>query len=97
MKLSNEDKETIISLDETPADAVVFTYNRAWQRHLETRLGLRATMNNGAGGREYRVPKSMVRPPRAPRRLSDAAKKNLAERLRGNRSVSAQNPVPVGK
>jgi len=29
--LMNEEKETIISFDETPADAVIFTYNRAWQ------------------------------------------------------------------
>ena len=54
-------------------------------------------MDNGFGGKEYELPKKMIRPPRAPRKLSDSAKKNLVERLHGNRVLSAQNLVPVGK
>ncbi|MBA7628963.1 hypothetical protein ES703_36460 [subsurface metagenome] len=49
------------------------------------------------GGKEYELPKSRIKPPRAPRRLSDSAKKKLVERLHGNRVVSTQNLVPVAK
>ena len=54
-------------------------------------------MDNGFGGKEYELPKKMIRPPRAPRKLSDSAKRKLVERMHGNRVLSAQNPVPVGK
>jgi hypothetical protein len=54
-------------------------------------------MNNGFGGKEYELPKSRIKPPRAPRRLSNSAKKKLTERLRGKHVSSAQNLVPVGK
>jgi len=54
-------------------------------------------MDNGFGGKEYELPKSRIKPPRAPRKLSASAKKKLAERLHGNRVLSAQNLVPVGK
>jgi len=80
--LTNEEKETIISFDETPADAVIFTYNRAWQSHLENRLGFNATMDNGYGGKEYRVPKKRVRMPLVPRRLSAEQRQKLGERLK---------------
>lgn len=77
--------------------ASIFTYERTWQKHLETKLGLKPTMDNGFGGREYRLPKSMIKPPRAPRQLSDSAKKKLAERLHRSRAPLSGNPVPVGK
>jgi hypothetical protein len=54
-------------------------------------------MDNGFGGKEYELPKSRIKPPRTPRRLSNSAKENLAERLHRNRVLSAQNLVPVGK
>jgi len=80
--LTNEERETIISFDETPADAVIFTYNKAWQSHLENRLGLKATMKNGYGGKEYRVPKKRIRMPLVPRRLSAEQRQKLGERLK---------------
>ncbi|MFC1916897.1 hypothetical protein ACFLX1_02065, partial [Chloroflexota bacterium] len=65
--------------------------------HLEGRLGLKPLMDNGFGGREYELPKSRIKPPRAPRKLSDSAKKKLGERLHTNRVLSTRNLVPVGK
>ena len=58
MSLSNEERETIITFDETPADSIVFTYNRAWQRQME-KLGIKPKSNNGFGGKEYHVPKKL--------------------------------------
>lgn len=80
--LTNEERETIISFDETPADAVIFTYTKAWQAHLENQLGLKATMDNGYGGKEYRVPKKRIRMPLVPRRLSAEQRQELGERLK---------------
>ena len=77
--------------------AYIFTYEKTWQKHLEGRLGLKPVMDNGFRGREYQLPKSMIKLPRAPRQLSDSAKKKLAERLHRNRPNSSQNLVPVGK
>ena len=75
------ERETIIRFDETSAPATIFTYDKAWQQHLEKRLGLKPTMNNGAGGREYQIDKKRIRPPRAPRQLSAEDRKATAERL----------------
>ena len=82
IQLTNEEKETIITFDETPADAIVFTYNKAWQKHIEQRLGIKPSMNNGAGGREYKVPKSRIKPPRAPLQLSAEQRQKLSDRAR---------------
>lgn len=83
--LTNEEKETLISFDETPGDAVIFTYSKAWQKHLEQKLGIKPAVENGHGGREYRVPKKLIRPPRAPVKLSAERRQKLAEQLRKGR------------
>ncbi|MFC1916954.1 hypothetical protein ACFLX1_02360 [Chloroflexota bacterium] len=95
--LTNYEQETIINFNKAEDKAYIFTYEKTWQKHLEGRLGLKPTMDNGFGGKEYELPKSRIKPPRAPRRLSASAKKKLGERLHGNRVLSAQNLVPVGK
>lgn len=100
MALTNEEKETIITFDETPADAVVFTYNKAWQTHLENKLGLKPTKDNGHGGREYHIAKKRIRPPRAPVKLSAEQRRKMADRLRRGRRhksiISAGNTAAVG-
>lgn len=93
--LTNEEKETIITFDETPADAIIFTYNKTWQTHLEKRLGIRPTMDNGSGGREYRIAKSRIRPPRPPRVLSPEQRRKLGERLRKARQQKSPH-LPRG-
>lgn len=89
--LTSEEKETIITFDETPADAVIFTYNKTWQQHLEKGLGLKATMNNGHGGREYHIPKKRIPLPRAPKKLSAEQRRKLGVRLKEARRQKSPN------
>lgn len=96
-RLTNYEQETIINFNKEEKIAYIFTYEKTWQKHLEGKLGLKPIMDNGFGGKEYELPKKMIKPPRAPRKLSDSAKKKLAERLHANLVLSAQNLVPVGK
>lgn len=79
------EKETIINFNEAEAIACVFTYNKAWQRHLEQRIGVKPTMDNGYGGRTYEVDKRLIKPPRLKRQLSEKAKMELAKRAEGMR------------
>ena len=95
--LTSYEQETIINFNKAEDMAHIFTYEKAWQKHLENRLGLRPLHDNGFGGKEYELPKSRIKPPRAPRKLSASAKEKLTERLHGNHVLSAQNLVPVGK
>jgi len=96
-RLTGDEQETIINFNKAEDMAYIFTYEKSWQKHLEGRLGLKPVMDNGFGGKEYNLPKNRIKLPRAPRKLSDSAKKKLAERLHGNRVLSAQNLIPVGK
>lgn len=80
-KLTSYEQETIINFNKADNMAYIFTYEKAWQKHLESRLGLKPVMENGFGGKEYQIPKNRIKPPRAPRRLSDLAKQRLAERF----------------
>jgi len=84
-RLSKHEQETIISFNRAEDLASVFTYEKTWQKHLEKKLGFKPVMDNGSGGREYELPKSMIALPRAPRKLSDSAKKKLADRLQRKR------------
>lgn len=84
-RLSNYERETIINFNKAEDTASIFTYEKSWQKHLEGKLGLKPIMDNGFGGKEYQVPRNMIKPPRAPRKLSDSAKRKLAEQLHRNR------------
>jgi hypothetical protein len=95
-RISAYEQETIINFNKAEDTAIIFTYEKKWQEHLESRLGLKPIRNNGVGGKEYELPKSRIRPPRAARRLSDSAKKKLAERLHRNRTGLRQGPIAVG-
>lgn len=90
-QLSNDEKETIITFDETPADAVIFTYNKRWQQHLEKRLGLKPTLINSFGGKEYRISKRKIRMPLASRELSADQRKKMGERLQRARLSKSSN------
>jgi len=89
--LTLEERETIITFDETPEKAVIFTYNKTWQQHLEKKLGLKPVMNNGYGGREYHIDKKLVRPPRVPVRFSGETKQKMIERLHRGRPQKPPN------
>ena len=95
--LTNYEQETLINFNKAEDTASIFTYEKSWQKHLEGRLGLKPVMDNGFGGREYELSKTRVKPPRAPRKLTDSAKKKLTERLHQNRVLSVENLVPVEK
>ena len=96
-RLPDDEQETIINFNKAEDLASIFTYNKTWQKHLEGRLGLLPVTDNGWGGRSYELPKKMIKPPRAPRKLSDSAKAKLAEQLHRGRVFSAKNACAVGK
>ena len=79
--LTGYEKETIINFNEDEAEASIFTYNKSWQKHLEGKLGLKPIMSNGCGGKEYRIDKHRIRPPRAPVKLSGNEKQKRAKQL----------------
>lgn len=85
-RLSKYEQETIINFNREDDKASIFTYDRAWQRQLERKLGAKPIMDNGMGGKEYLVDKGRVRMPQPKRRYSEESKKKLVERL--NRSSS---------
>ena len=79
--LSPYEQETIINFNKDESIAYIFTYEKTWQKHLETRLGLKPAMDNGHGGKEYQLPKGLIRMPRAKRQYSEQTKKKMAARL----------------
>jgi len=99
--LTGYEKETIINFNEAEDIAYIFTYNKAWQKHLEGKLGLKPTMDNGYGGKEYELPKKRIRPPLAPRKLSEQTRRKLADNLvraaSRNRVLSAETPNTLAK
>lgn len=91
-KPNNYERETIITFDETPENAVVLTYNPAFIRKLdaltETRPGevscCRAESINGVQLREYRIPKRWIKV-NPSRILTEEERERYAERGRINR------------
>ena len=81
MALSKLEQETIISFNEYENDAHIFTYNKVWQKHLESKLGLKPAYINKDGGREYVICKLRILPPRARRQQSIEAKKKREVKL----------------
>jgi len=96
-KLSSYEQETIINFNKAEDIAHIFTYEKSWQQHLEKKLGLKPTIDNGFGGKEYQIDKKRIRPPRAPVRLSAEARAKLADRLRQSRDLASQNAKPQAK
>ena len=70
MRLTAQERETIVNFNEAEGKAYVFTYNKSWQKHLEQKLGLKPVNVNGFGGRDYELPKKMIKPPKPPRKVS---------------------------
>jgi len=80
--MNKDEKETLINFNEGEDMASIFTYSKAWQHHLEKKLGLKPILDNGSGAREYLIDKKRIKPPRAQLKLSDEQRANLAQRLR---------------
>ena len=88
--LPGHDQETIITFNNEEETAYIFTYDRAWQRHMEKRLGLQPTMNNGSGGKEYQIDKKYILMPRATRKPSNPARKRQPRSLRRSRVLRTE-------
>jgi hypothetical protein len=98
--LSNYEQETIINFNKAEDTAHIFTYEKTWQQHLEKRLGLKPTMDNGFGGKEYEIDKKRIRPPRAPVKLSAEARAKLTKRMKDiskKRSLRSKTTVAAVK
>jgi len=99
-RLSNYERETIINFNKSEDIAHIFTYEKTWQEHLERRLGLKPTMDNGFGGKAYEIDKKRIRPPRAPVKLSTAARAKMVNRAKGlhqRRNLSVQTTTATRK
>lgn len=79
-QLPLDERETIITFDEEGKDAVIFTYNQAWQKHMANRFGLKGE-SNGFGGKTYIIPKSRIRLPQPPKNLTEEQRRKIGERL----------------
>ena len=64
--LSPFEKETIILFNKGEKEASVFTYEKTWQRHLETRFNIKPEFINSCGGKSYIINKDRIKMPRAP-------------------------------
>jgi hypothetical protein len=79
-KLSREEQETVISWDESDNNAIIYTCEKRWIKHLENKLGLKPIMDNGCGGKEYQLPKKKILMPRPDRKLTTKQRQSLVER-----------------
>lgn len=88
--LSEYEKETVITFNESKDLAEIYTLNKRWQKHLEE-MGLKPIKDNGFGGRTYQIDKKRIPLPRAPRKarvLTAEEKKSIGNRLHNARLAS---------
>jgi hypothetical protein len=98
--LTSYEQETIINFNKAEDIAHIFTYEKTWQKHLEGRLGLKPVMDNGFGGKEYRIDKKRIPIPRVPRKLSAEAKAQRVKQLadaRQKRILSVKTLTAINK
>jgi hypothetical protein len=79
VKLTREEKETIINFNEGEAMVNVFTYNKRWQRRMKE-MGVKSIRTEGQA-KEYEFLKKWLRLPVKPRQLT------LNERERRRKSL----------
>ena len=79
-QLPLDERETIITFDEEGKDAIIFTYNKTWQKHLEQRMQVKGDPN-GYGGKTYIIPKARLRLPQPPKNLTPEQRRKIGERL----------------
>ena len=93
IKLELCEQETAINFNKADVTATIFTCEKIWQNHLEEKLGLKPVSEDGYGGKEYELPKRLIRPPRASRKLSGGEKEKLTARLsEGYRQKGLKTP-----
>ena len=69
-------QETTIYFNKAEKTAIVYTHERTWQEYYEKTLKLKP-INVWGKAREYEVPKSWVKMPKPPKKVSEAQKANL--------------------
>jgi len=88
------DRETVITFNPVDKTASIWTYDRSWQRHIEGKLGIKPNVINGqtenGGGRDDTAPQSSIHMPKAPKKLSENARKEIGERLAKARGKSVK-------
>jgi len=80
MRLSRYEQETIINFNQAEDVAYIYTCSKAWMQHLEKKLSLKPKQINYYA-REYECPKSWIKKPLKPRKLSGEQKRKLSQRL----------------
>jgi len=88
MGLSRNELETIINFNQGEDVAYIFTYSKRYKKHLE-KLGFQPVRTNVFGGADYEIPKTYITLPRGPKRLTDAQRVALGERLRKTTTLQA--------
>jgi len=86
MKVGLADQETIIIFNRADDKAYVFTYEPTWKRRMEE-LGCKCVTDNGDGGKEYEIDKKRIPLPRAKRRVSEAQRAAMTQRLQKARKA----------
>lgn len=67
MRLTKAEQETIVVFNKADPLAEVFTYEKAWQNHIEQKLKIKPISKTRENGRTYEIPKNLISPPRKPR------------------------------
>ena len=96
IKLAKFEQETIINFNQEEFIAYIYTCSKAWIRHFEKVLGLKPTKTYSYA-REYECPKTWIKLPRKPRKLSGAKKQEFLRRIRQTSNLSEKTPYTVGK
>jgi len=63
-RLTPFERETIIVFNKGEKEASIFTYEKTWQRHLETRFKVIPEFVNSCGGKSYIINKDRIMKPR---------------------------------
>jgi len=89
-KLSNLEKETIITFNEAESIANITTYNSSLIRKLDGLCSsrpneLKCTESNNFGGKFYTVPKKWIKV-NASRILNEEAKQKLSDKMKSKRA-----------
>ena len=75
-----DERETIILFNDAEDEADIYTHDKALQRHIEIKLGIKPYFKEGEA-REYKLPKKWLRYPQKPsEKRREASKKSLEKR-----------------
>ena len=76
------ERETIINYNDAEDEADVYTHDKALQRHIEKKLGIKPYFKRGIT-RGYKLPKMWLRYPQKPSEKRREASRNALEKRGG--------------